>query len=411
MVRIGIGRLCAYVVCTPELTHQVLFNPSVFDKGGPLFERVREATGNGVLVCPYRDHRRQRRLLQPAFRRSRLAGYAAVMSQEIAAVTCSWRDGAVIDAAAAVQAITQRVAARTMFAVPLPGDVLARLDRAMTEVVRGMSRRVLVPAALENVPGLGKRRFERAYGEVRAITDRFVTEYRRNGVDHGDLLSMMLAAREDGRSLSEPEISDQAITMFGAGFETSAAALGWALSLVSRHPGVQQKLGLEADAVLGGRVATWDDLDALEYTRRIVTETLRLYPPGWLLTRTATVDTDLGGHPIPAGATVIYSPYLLHRRPEVFAEPERFDPDRWTRDFESGLPRGAFLPFGDGTRQCIAATFAMTEATLALASIAARWRLRFVAGPENPSRRRVTLDVRGLRIQLSERKPGVSSVD
>jgi pentalenene oxygenase len=378
LVQVKLGPVNAVVICRPDLTRQMLLDHRTFDKGGPFFDRLREVIGNGLGTCPYSDHRRQRGLLQPLFRPARYPGYAAVMSQNIATEVEAWGDGQVIDVLPTMHAMTTRIGLLTMFAAPLDSTLLAELHHTINDSLTSMYPRILIPPQLDRLPLPGKRRYDRSRARLRQITEGFIAQYRQEGTDHHDLLSALLTTSQDGRSLSDTEICDQVVTMFVAGTDTTAAVLAWAVYLMARHPDVQERLQQEADTVLTGGTATWDDLPNLAYTRSVVTEILRLYPPGWMLTRTVTTDTELGGHHLPTGTALVFSSYLLHRIPEIYPQPERFDPDRWADRHAPASP-GTFMPFGHGARKCIGDTFAMTEDTLGLATIAARWNVRLTS--------------------------------
>ncbi|MFJ6619365.1 cytochrome P450 [Kitasatospora sp. NPDC091335] len=386
LVRLRLGPLHAYVVCHPELVRRLLTEDRVFDKGGPLLDKAREVFGNGLATCPAADHRRQRRLLQPAFHRDRLPGYAAGMAEEIAGTTAPWRDGDVIDVPATMHRLTTAVAARCLFAAHERAGRLP-VHASTDAVTRAVGRRVLLPLpGADRLPTPGNRRFRRARRDLREITRRLVADHRATGTDHHDLLSVLLAATdEDGRGLSAAEIHEQVVTFLLAGTEATAATLSWAWTLLAANPAVRERLHAELDTVLDGRPARHEDLPALPLTARIVSETLRLYPPPWILSRTATADTELGGHHLPAGSTLLFSPYLLHRRADLFPRPDRFDPDRWLTT-ASPAP-GTYTPFGLGARRCIGDAFGTTEAVLAIATIAARWTVTPAPGrPVRPAR-------------------------
>lgn len=190
-------------------------------------------------------------------------------------------------------------------------------------------------------------------------------------------MSILLNAHDDdtGEPMSDEDIRDQLMVMIGAGFETTANTLAFALWLISQHPKVREQLHAEVDATLAGRTATPADLDGLSYTQHIIHEVMRMYPAGWFFTRVTTTDTTLAGHPLPKGTALLYSAYLLQHQPDLFPDPERFDPDRWAADGADALPRGAHVPFGGGNRKCIGDQFALTEMTLALATVCTRWDL------------------------------------
>ncbi|MFJ2809913.1 cytochrome P450 [Kitasatospora sp. NPDC087271] len=386
LVRLRLGPLDAYVACHPELVRQLLTEDRTYDKGGLVLDKAREVFGGGLATCPAAAHRRQRRMLQPAFHRDRLPGYAAMMAEEIAGTTASWSDGDVVDVPAAMYRLTTAVTARCLFAAHERAGALPVHD-SMDVITRGVGRRVMMPLpGADRIPTPGNRRFRRARQDLKEVTRRLIADYRAAGTDHNDLLSMLLSARdEDGRGLTDAEIHDQVVTFLLAGMETTAATLSWAWTLLAAHPAIRDRLHAELDTVLDGRPARHEDLPALPLTARVVTETLRLYPPVWILSRVVAADAELGGHRVPAGATILFSPYLLHRRADVFACPARFDPDRWLTNTRPSP--GTYAPFGLGPRRCIGDVFGTTEAALAIATIAARWTVTPTPGrPVRPTR-------------------------
>lgn len=404
VVRIRLGPTKAIVLCDPELTRQMLLNDRTFDKGGPLIARIREAVGNGVASCPHDEHRRQRRLVQPAFHQKRFPRYAELITEQVAEALDTWQDGQTLDMLAELQAITARATVVTMFAGALTPATLEILLEDAATLTAGIYRRMLTPPPLDRLPTAANRRYTRARARLRRTLGQIIADYRAAGVDHGDLLSILLAARDDtvpgGQGLSDTEISDQVLSFFIGGMETTANLLAWAVHLLANDPDVQRRLHAEVDAVVSGTTAGHADLPGLELTSRILDETLRLYPAGWLITRTTTQDTRLGGHDIPAGTTVVYSPYLLHHRPDLHPDPERFDPDRWV----DGQPRGgSFIPFSVGARKCIGDVFGLTEAALTLATIATRWHLEPATSAEVQPEANFVLRPQGLQIRITRR--------
>jgi len=404
VVWIRVGPFKVVVVCDAELTRQVLLDDRTFDKGGLLVDRGREVVGNGVGTCPHGEHRRQRRLMQPAFHAGRLPGYAQVMTDQIAAVTDSWPDGQIIDVLDEMLTITVRTIAKTIVTASVPApDALGKIIDDFAVTLAGIYKRMFLPPPLDRIPTPGNRRYDRARTRLRKTLGQVIIDYRASGVDHGDVLSMLITPDEKHQELSDTEITDQIITLFLAGTESTASVLAWALHVLGGRPDLEKRLHAEVDAVLSGAAPTFADVPALELTGHIVTEILRLYPPGWLFTRVATTDTHLGEHPIPAGTTVIYSPYLIHRSNSLYTDAERFDPDRWDSQHVTRIPRGAFVAFSAGARKCLGDNFAMTEATLALAYIASRWRLRPVPGREVRTTVDTTLRPRGLHMRVEAR--------
>jgi pentalenene oxygenase len=383
LVELRIGTKPAYLPCRPELVQQVLLNARVYDTGGPVKEKARPILGNGLITSDWADHRRQRRMVQPAFHPTRIAAYAEVMHEECSAHADTWTAGQPVDVSDAMQALTARVTARSLFSTEMAPHSVAEIQRSLPVMVRGAYRRAVDPTGLlARLPLAANREFDAALGRLHALIDGIVGDYRRSGEDRGDLLSALLAARddEDGGRMSDQEIHDQVMTLLLAGVETTASALTWAWHLLASHPEAEARLHAEVDEVLGGRAPTYADVPRLTYTQRVFTETLRLYPPAWMFTRMTAEATELGGHLLPSGTDVLISPYVIHRIPELFPSPAAFDPDRWLPERAKDVARGSYLPFGGGSRKCIGDVFGMTEATLALAALASRWRLGPVPG-------------------------------
>jgi len=400
-IRVGPFRVA--VLCDAELTRQVLLDDRVFDKGGLLVERGREVVGNGVGTCPHAEHRRQRRLIQPAFHPSCFPGYALVMTEQIGAVADSWRSGQTIDVLAEMLKITSATTARTMVAArALEPDALGEIIDDFSVILAGMYRRMFVPPPLDRIPTPGKIRYDRARARLRRTLGQVIADYRSTGVDGGDILSTLIRSGDGGDGPSDAEIVDEMVTLFLAGTESTASVLAWAWHTLGQRPDLEERLHVEVDRVLAGTGPSFAALPALELTNHIITETLRLYPPGWLFTRITTEDTHIGGHPVPAGTTVVYSPYLIQHS-QLYDDPERFDPDRWDSQLAPPPPRGAFVAFSAGPRKCLGDSFAITEATLALAAIASRWRLRPIPGQVVRATVDTTLRPRGLRMRVEER--------
>jgi pentalenene oxygenase len=403
VVRVRIGPVSAVVVCDPGLTRQVLLDDRTFDKGGPLIDRAREVLGDGLATCPHSRHRRLRRWVQPAFHPARLAGYAEAFSACVDGVTSGWRDGQVVDVVHEMQVLTARITVETMFSGVLRGDTLRDALDDLITVCTGWYRRMFLPRAWHRLPTAGNRRYDHARTGLHRTLRRIVVDRRADGSDHGDLLSVLVAIHEGDR-LSDTDVVDELVTFFVGGTETTAAALAWALYELAREPDLEDRLHTEADAVLAGRVARHDDLPELELTRRVVTETLRRWPPGWVVTRTTRTHTRLGEYPIPPGTTVVYSPYLIHHRADLHPDPGRFDPDRWLPEHAGTRTRDTLIPFGGGARKCVGDQFATTAAVLALATIATRWRLSPLPGRRVRPAIGTFLNPRELRMRVTARR-------
>lgn len=376
-LRIGPARVL--LVCTAGLAHEVLRSGQEFDKGGQFFERAKEVVGNSLTTCTHDEHRRQRRLVQPAFSKERVAGYTGQLNEEIAAMMGRWRPGSTLDITAETNGLAARMLASTVLhRYPISAAELTTVLADVDTLVAVAAKRMLLPAVLNKLPTAGNRRYEAASARLRALMTRAARATGGEAAAGADLLSILLATRDGGSGLSETEVVDQLVLFQIAGIDTTANALAWAVWLISEHPQVQQQLQAEADTVLGEEAAAGHQhLPDLVYTRQVVDETLRLYPPVWVLTRTAMRDTELDGHPVEAGTTLMISPYLLHRQPGNYPSPDEFKPGRW--EPQPARAGGSFIPFGLGARRCIGEHFAYAEMVLALAALARNWQ--FQPGP------------------------------
>lgn len=328
-------------------------------------------TGTGLLTADGEEWRHRRRIDQPAFHHSGLeevAAQAVAAAQRVRARVPA--GGGVVDVDAAVLQATLEVVGRTLFggAVAQDGErVVAAVLEALDVVVSRVRTPAVVPAA---VPTPRNRRLARAVRTLDQAAADVVAHRRQAGVrdGDGDLLALLLRAADAG-DLTATQVRDELVTMVIAGHETVASAMSWTLHLLATHPGEQARVHAELDEVLGGRAPAWADLPALARTRAVLDESLRLYPPAWVVSRRAVADDEIDGVAVPAGTLVIISPWLLHRRPDVFADPEAFRPDRFLGDAARTVPRGAYLPFGAGPRLCIGRDFALVESVLVLAEL------------------------------------------
>jgi cytochrome P450 len=302
--------------------------------------------------------------------------------------------GVPFDVAAEMSRLTLRVVGKTLFSMDLTGDA-AEVGRGLVVALGFLGRRAMgfLPPPVW-VPTPASVRFLRARRALDRVVYHIIQTRRRTGEDAGDFLGMLLAARDadTGEGMSDQQLRDEVMTFVLAGHETTAVALAWTWYLLARHPDADARLRAEVAAVLGGRAPTVEDLPALRYTRMVLEETMRLYPPVWGLGRQAIAADSIGGYPIRAGAPVSMSPYVTHRHPAVWDDPERFDPERFTPERVAARPRFAYLPFSGGPRLCIGNEFALMEATLVLALVAQRYRL--VLAPERRVVPQVTLTLR-----------------
>lgn len=387
------------MVCHLRLVHEMLRDTATFDKGGPLYERLRPLMGDGVVTFPYADHRRQRRLLQPAFRPARVTAHVDAMGEEALSVCRGWRAGRTVDISAAMMTLTTGAVSRVLFSDSLDTARTAEVRDCLTEVVHGLFVRTVVPIdALFRLPTPANRRYRDAVARLHRLVDAAIAE-RRAGGARDDLLGTLPAEAGCADSaVTDQEVHDQLVSLLLTGAESPSLCLSSAFGLLARHPETEHQLHTEVDTVLAGRERPGpDDLSRLVYTRAVIEETLRHSPPGWLFTRITTRDVEFGGRRLPRGTTVLYSPYLLHHTPASFPEPERFRPERWLCGRSlSGVgddgPYGPMVPFSAGSRKCLGDSFAMAQTTVALATIARHWRLRHCRDPSRRCVRRSRWD-------------------
>ncbi len=403
VVRFSFGRETVYLLSHPDLVRDVLLTQAQrFHKGLGL-ERARLLLGEGLLTSEEGLHLRQRRLIQPAFHRGRIATYATAMVDAALATAERWAEGTELDVTKEMARLTLRAVAKTLFDADVEGAA-ADIGQALTDTL-GLFGALSLPFGnlILLLPLPAVRRFRRGRARLDAEVKRIITERSAEGEDRGDLLSMLLAARdEDGQPMSDAQLRDEAMTLFLAGHETTANGLAWAFHLLAENPGVEGALHQELQAVLGGRRPGPEDVSRLPVTTAVFSEALRLYPPAYVLGRRATEPVTLSdGTHVPEGALVVLSPYVVHRDPRWFPEPLRMDPERWTAEAKASRHRFAYFPFGAGTRSCVGEAFAWMEGTLMLAVLASRWSLRAVTGQEVRTEPRITLRPRGLRLRTA----------
>lgn len=378
VTKIYIGPRPVHVVNSSGLVRELLtVHGRAFDKGG-MFDALRVPLGDGLITAAGDRHLRHRRLMQPAFHHDRIAGYARIMAERSLAQAAAWEPGTTRDLVPDIHRLTLDILLRTLFAAPQDPGLSPAVKDWLTVKYHSM-RLALSPlhAWAERLPLLPGWRppHDGPLRRLVAVQQRIIGMYRADGRDRGDLLSMLLLTGGPDGGLTDTEVTDELITLFLAGTGTVSAALAWALYEVSRRPDVQRRLHDELDTVLAGRPPGFGNLASLLYTRRVLTEALRLHPPSWLLMRRAVRPVTLGGVRLAPGAEVFFSPYALHRDPQLYEDPERFDPERWPREAAAKAPRHTYLPFGSGSRLCIGEDFAWAELTLALAAFTAHRRL------------------------------------
>ncbi len=417
LVYFRLAHVHTYLLGHPDLIREVLVTQSDKFEKAPLDKQILgKFLGNGLLTSDGDFHKRQRRLAQPAFHSKRIQNYAEVMVEYANQIMAGWRDNAVVDIAEEMMHLTMLIVSKTLFdadAVTGSGDTAVAISSAMHDFQaisnRDYQRGFTLPNWLPTADNRLRNRAAAAFNQVmeQIIAERWQTAVNGQITDTGDLLSMlMLSVDEDGAVMDDRQLRDEVATLFAAGHETTSNALSWTWYLLAQHPEVEAKLHAELDSVLAGRQPTLADLPNLPYTLQIIKESMRLYPPAWILNgRIALEDVQLGGYTVPKGSTLFISPYVMHHLPQYFAEPEAFQPGRFTPEFEKSLPKYAYMPFGGGTRVCIGNSFAMMEAQLILAAVAQRFRLALATDKPVRYNAQITLTpVDGIQMRVVERE-------
>jgi cytochrome P450 len=391
---------------------EVLIDKAAFFGKDRTQKRMKILLGEGMITSDGENHNRGRRIAAPAFHRRRIERYAAQIVELADELCAQWQPRAELNIAAEMMRLALQITARTLFDTEVTPEI-HEINDQVNIIMDLYHFLVTLPRAelLLNTPLPQMRRFRAAKKRLDEVVDGMIrTRQAEANLDrHGDLLSMLLAARDDqaggdGSKLDAQQIRDQVLTLFLAGFETVANALAWTWLLLGQNPEAEMRLHAELDAVLCGRLPTLEDMPRLEYTAMVLSESMRLYPPAWAMGREVLQDVSIGPYRLRKGTMVFFSQYIVQRDPRWFPDPERFCPERFTPEAKAGRPRFAYFPFGGGGRQCIGESFAWMEAILALATIAQRWRFELVAGQKIELQPKITLRPKnGIRVKLLPR--------
>ncbi|WP_434450453.1 cytochrome P450 [Lentzea sp. E54] len=387
LVEVHLGPMRTYFVASPQLTHQVLVTDAPKFHKGRMYDKFRPFVGNGLALSSGAFHLRQRRMMQPAFHRDRIAGYANTMARAARDLVDGWRPGEVRRLEADMQGLAVTIVGESLFSTEIGGRAIDEARRSVFVIIKNGILRALSPGFVEKLPIPANREFDEAIARMRAIVSEVIASRRDDDTDHGDLLSTLLLARdaETGEPMTDEQVFDEVVTLLTAGIETTALALAWIFHEIAADPEVERRVLAEVDEVLGGRPVTIDDVPKLTYVGRVANEVLRKYPL-WLVMRRTAEEVELGGTRLAPGTEVILSPHAMHHDPAHFADPWRFDPDRWAPALAKQLPKGAFVPFGGGIHQCIGNHFALTEIAIVVATVCSRHRLV----PDRPVRTKFT---------------------
>jgi cytochrome P450 len=388
-----LGNERIYLFNHPDLIRDVLVtNQKNFTKSRAL-ERAKRVLGEGLLTSEGEFHLRQRRLAQPAFHRDRISSYGRSMVDYAGRTSSRWTNGQSLDIHQEMMRLTLAIVAQTLFSADVENEA-NEIGEALTTTFEAFNIGILpFSEILEKLPLPYNKRFKAARARLDDTIYRIINERRATGEDTGDLLSMLLLAQDTeagGGGMTDTQIRDEAMTIFLAGHETTANALSWTWYLLSQHSDVATRFYKEIDA-LGDRLPRPEDLPDFPYTRMILAESMRLYPPAWAVGRRAINDFEAGGYHIRARSMVLMSPYIMHRDPRFYPDPDRFDPERWRPEVAAMRPKFSYFPFGGGARVCIGEQFAWMEGILILITIGQKWRMSYLGGSAPGIEPRITL--------------------
>lgn len=402
-----LGPQQGYFINDPEMIRDVLVvNAHKFMKGRAL-QRAKGLLGEGLLTSEGEAHLRQRRMIQPAFHRNRIADYAQSMVAYSEKMSNGWKDGDIRDIDQEMMHLTLQIVAKTLFSAEIVNDA-DEIGAAMTSMVK-LFNYLLLPFSewLEKLPLPQSKRFARAKDTLNSVIYGIINERRNSDEDKGDLLSMLLMAQDEetGAGMTDEQIRDECLTLFLAGHETTANAMTWTWYLLSHDPEIESRLHQELDTVLDDRTPTMDDLSNLKFTEAVIAESIRLFPPAWAIGRLSTKEHDLGSYHLPEKSLVLISPYITQRDARFWKNADQFMPERWENlSIKEAGQRNIYLPFGGGIRRCIGESFAWTEGVLLLATLARKWKLRMVPEQKFGLQPMITLRPKfGMKMNITSR--------
>ncbi|MEM9926517.1 MAG: cytochrome P450 [Cyanobacteria bacterium P01_D01_bin.50] len=380
IVPLHLGKTKAILLTKPEHIQQVLKDRETFIKTMAL-KSMHALLGKGLLTSEEETWFRQRRLAQPVFHQKLISSYGEVMVEYTQKMLADWQHGETKDIQAQMMRLTFNIVMKTLFNSDASDGEASDVAQAMHVAAEWMlaQRRSLIPLP-QQFPTRNNLRYQNAIQKLDNYIYKFINKRRSSSEDSGDLLSMMMQARDedDGSQMSDKQLRDEMATLIFAGHETTANTLAWTWMLLSQYPETQAKLQQEVKQVLGDRPAQITDIPALSYTRMVIKESMRLYPVVWLITADTSRECEIGNYKVPAGCGVFASQWVMHRWERYFEEPELFKPERWEGDLEKQLPPGVYTPFGGGPRTCIGKNFALMESVLLLATIAQKFEISLI---------------------------------
>lgn len=400
--RVGpkLAHLVIHLIRHPDHIHHVLQQNAANYPKSFTYRAIQEMVGNGLVTSDGELWKRQRRLIQPMFLREQVALFAAPMNQACADLAARWhalaRQQDDIDISAEMLALTLDIVGRALFSSDLgerAPEVQPALKIMLEEALaRTQSPLALLPRVMEHLPGLADERWKAAMATMDELVNALVAERRAAAEQPADMLGMLLAARDDdGSAMTDEQVHDELMTFLVAGHETTASALSWSWYLLAEHLDAAAEMRRELAAVLGDREPTAADIPNLPFTSAVVHEALRLFPPGWTIERDAIADDEIGGYRIPAGTTVMLSPWVSHRDPNFWEDPEQFRPQRFLPENAESLHTKPYFPFGAGQRKCVGSDFAIFEATLVIANLARQFEVVVPPGTQVEAEPTITL--------------------
>ena len=405
-IAMRIGTFPMLFITDPDLIHEILVTKASSFTKDMAVKRNPEFFGNGLLSSEGELWKRQRKLASPAFSPKRLEEYSLVMAEHTAKRVNSWKDGQYLDINKEMMRLTLSIASKTLFDTELEEN--EEFEQALHDAQKYLAERlddVILLILPDWVPFAANRHLHHAIQVIDKVVYKLIEERRGNTEGRHDLLSSLMAVQDDdGSKMSDKQIRDEVFTLFFAGHETTALTLTWTLYLLAQHPEVEAKLLEEIKSVLGDRQPVGHDTHSLHYARKVVMEAMRVIPPVWALGREACEDVNIGGYDVPKGTSVMISQWVNNKDERWFPNPEKFDPERWTTEFNEKLPKYAFFPFGGGPRTCIGNNFALMEAIILLVGVIRNYHLELDKNHKVEFQAGVTLKPKdGVKVTLHKR--------
>ncbi|MEU6708970.1 cytochrome P450 [Streptomyces wuyuanensis] len=407
IVKVYLGPKAAYLPIAPELLYEVLVTKNDCFSKGPFYEKMQPLIGNSLGMLAGDAHSLRRRLVQPAFHVNIVARYFDVIREQTAAVSGAWQPGRQLALDDEITGLMLAISARSLFSARVEHEAVTAVQRTLPVVMEGFFKRAWAATRLpEKLPTAQNRRFNAAVRDLRRALFDLIIEYRGEE-DHGDVLSMLLGARDKstGQGMSDLQVRDEVIGLLTASCEDIGTTLAWAFWSLAKNPLEQERIHAELDTVVAGRRIEYADVERLEYLQCFLNEVLRLRPP-WLTTRHTQRPVKIGNYTIPANTTILVSPYLQHHNPRIYQNPEHLDPERWGSENRQSIPRGAYIPFGTGAHVCPGRHFAMLVARTVVAIVLTQWRLELASGAKVKERVAVSIHPTELPVAVTPRPSG-----